>query len=133
MKVALLIVLVAGVQTLMAECPPTSSVDVMFNEDTFNCARKWGGPGDPQPIQGCNDCGGQEGYADLFDGLSRADLYAGSLIVMPGCTFYGFSEDDYQGDVDEKSAGLYSDVEAFSPTGGAYPGCADYYKSAKCR
>ena len=36
-----------------AECPPTDSVPVMYDEETFMCTRKWIGPGDDDPIQEC--------------------------------------------------------------------------------
>jgi len=133
MKLTKLILLAIGVKTILAECPSTNSVPVMHPglADTFNCARVWMGPSDPQPIQSCNTCDGHEDFADIFDGESRADLYIGSMIVQPGCTFYGFSEPDYHGEVREYSPGLHSEVDTFND--GYIPGCSGFFESAKCR
>ena len=70
------------------------------------CARKWYGPGDSDPAKACNGCEGHDSYDDYYDGdaFNAVYVYAGSLIVNPGCIFYGFSDYDFEGTVDEYPA-----------------------------
>merc|ERR1712223_1830860 len=130
--IALIILFAFGVAAIQAECPPVDSVPVMHPliNDTFNCARKYSGPGDAQPIQGCNTCsyGGDDYVFDAEDGYDYPDggFLVGSLIVNPGCTFYGFQYDNYEGDVYTFTAGLHSLVNAPNPDS-AFSDCAYGY------
>ena len=82
----------------------------MYNETHFNCAFLWDGPGDSEPIKACNCCNAL--YCDdLEDGRDDVDysledgFSTGSLIVNPGCTYYGFADYDFEGDVYEYGPG----------------------------
>jgi len=124
---------IAAIQ-VQAECPPLNSVPVMYDDETFNCARKWHGPGDAEPIKACNSCqlGNYYDHYDMQDWNEGQPYgYTGSLIVNPGCTFYGFSGREFDGTVYEYPAGLYSLVEA--PYTDLANGCGDYFRSVKCR
>ena len=55
----------------------------------------------------------------------------GSLIVNPGCTYYGFNECFFEETVYEYTAGLYSLLEP--PAHDQPSGCANYFSSVKCR
>ncbi len=117
------------------QCPEINELDVLYDSDTFMCAYDWQGPGDDDDIQACTECDGF-GEAHVPDGFSHsADegqyFPFGSIITMPGCTFYGFEDYNYAGDVDEYPEGTHPNV------GGNYEG--DYcgttltgYPSYKC-
>jgi len=142
LEIYFLIGVIAAIASLLnAECPPASDVPVMCESmnDTFNCARAWIGKGSDEPIEGCNNCIGDYYDGDdicdgedwnTVDGLSC--YLFGSLLVLPGCTFYGFSEHNYTGEVQTFDSGLHSNVQAavdcaLSST------CALGFYSTKCR
>ncbi len=132
---ALLALLAAWVK---AECPPMEDVKVMWDEDTFNCARMWMGTGADHPVQGCNACTeGQESDWDYFDEAENAGggggyFSVGSLMVLPGCTFYGFDQSDFLGGIFEYSAGTHSNVDG--PNGNSEVSCGPSgFASYKCR
>ena len=61
----------------------------------------------PHINQGCNfnTCTAQE-YFDYEDGYEYRNGYAvGSILVNPGCVYYGFDEGNFEGDVTEITAG----------------------------
>ena len=64
------------------------------------CARKWYGPGDSDPAKACNGCEGHDSHDDYYDGdaFNAVNVFAGSLIVNPGCNFTGFAGDNYDGE-----------------------------------
>ena len=88
-------------QNSKSECPQVNDLPVYMNSDTFFCARFYYGFGDDLDIHGCNGCSIQE-FADLSDGFDAdagdgRQYPVGSLIVRPGCTFYQFHENYYNG------------------------------------
>ncbi len=119
------------------ECPNINELDVLYDSDTFMCVYVWQGPGDDDAIQACTECE-EFGEAHLEDGYSysqpEGQYYPiGSLITMPGCTFYGFGDYNYAGDVYPYDEGTYPNV------GGNYEGDTDHcgttltgYPSYKC-
>ncbi len=128
-----------------AECPPLEDVPVMHpeEEDTFNCARRYSLVGADHPVQGCNACQAEHEFDwdyDNYDGYKynnpNGQIGIGSMIVLPGCTFYGFSQGDYLGTVYEYSAGTHSNVKG-PICGSTNHNCGDDYacgfKSVKCR
>merc|ERR1712008_85092 len=75
------------------ECPSMDEVPVMYNKETFMCARLYTGFGSDNAIDACNDCPGYPGYYDYYDGIdsdSPLGYYftIGSVIVRPGCQIY---------------------------------------------
>ena len=110
-------------------CLPFSSVPIVFTNDTFMCARRWSGNGDPDAIQSCNTCekrisnnddatcigSSYDGPFDIPQGEDHRFMwpfqFTGSLIVKDGCTFYGFQGENYEGQVSEFPAGLYPDIQ----------------------
>merc|ERR1712117_452357 len=131
---SIIVILAFGSAAIQAECPALDSVPVMYDDDTFLCARGWAGPGDEQPIQGCVDCDRYDEYRDYYDGYEYYSLgwTVGSLIVNPGCIFYGFSESSYEGEVYEYTEGLHSLVEAPEPPSSSSEDCANFFGSVKC-
>ena len=57
--------------------------------------------------QACNGCEGKDDYGDYYDGeeYKGVNVHAGSLIVNPGCTFTGWSGDNYDGNKQQFNAG----------------------------
>ena len=96
------LLLIALCLTLIkAECPTVNDLPVYFNDDTFFCARFYYGKGDDLALHACNGCGVAH-HADIKDGQNEdaGDGYqfpVGSLLVRPGCTFYQFHDDHYNG------------------------------------
>ena len=141
-EIYFLIGVVAAIASLLnAECPPASDVPVMceYRNNTFNCARAWDGIGSDEPIQGCNNCSDVhpsiDDYYDYRDGEDwpgwpGAYFEIGSLLVLPGCKFYGFSEQNYKGNVQNFDSDLHSNVQAPYDYG---DGCANAFLSTKCR
>lgn len=130
---SIIVILAFGIATIQAECPALDSVPVMYDDETFLCARLWDASGDADPIQGCNTCDSTPYESTTEDGYEHEySRPVGSLIVNPGCIFYGFSEREFEGTVDEFPAGLYSLVDApNSPN--SYPECANSFHSVKCK
>jgi len=130
-----IIVFAFCIAAIQADCTEEEdSMPVMYNKETFLCAREWSGPGNSQPVQGCNSCVTNDvfDFTDGYDNGGTAYHDVGSLIVNPGCIFYGFSEREFEGTVDEFPAGLYSLVDApNSPN--SYPECANSFHSVKCK
>ena len=67
--------------------------------------------------QGCKNCPESLGPVSPFDlpddyedgvNIGVAHWCVGSLVVNPGCTFYGYSDFDFEGTVDEYPA-IYGD------------------------
>ena len=129
---ALLVPMAAG------QCPEINELDVLYDSDTFMCAYVWQGPGDDDPIQACTLCD------ELSDGeiMLREDGHShsadegqytpiGSLITMPGCTFYGFGDYNYAGDVDEYPEGTHPNVGGYDQ-GDSCGTTLTGYQSYKC-
>ena len=55
----------------------------------------------------CNGCAGHDSHDDYFDGdqFNGVTVYCGSLIVNPGCTFTGYSGDNYDGEKQQFNSG----------------------------
>ncbi len=140
-RLACLAILALLAVYVKAECPPMENVPVMHTheEDTFNCARMWMRTGADHPVQGCNVCTeGQDYDWDYFDGTENSSptgyFAVGSLMVLPGCTFYGFDEPDFMGSIFEYSTGTHSKVDG--PSCGTSSTChVDVcgFPSYKCR
>jgi len=85
---------------VLSECPNINDLPVLTDDGTmFFCAFTWYDEGSTEPIQGCN--GDDRTYMD-DDDLDHGDGYylsAGSIIVKAGCTLYGYSEHNYNGDL----------------------------------
>ena len=108
---ALLVPMAAG------QCPSINELDVLYDSTTFMCAYIWQGPGDDDAIQACTECDGF-GEVQCEDGFSDPGLEGyfdpvGSIITMPGCTFYGFGDYNYKGDVDEYPEGTHPNVGGY--------------------
>ena len=91
----------ACISTSLQECPEVKDLPVYYNSEKFYCARFYYGHGHDLPLHGCNGCSLQN-YADIPEGTnldagSGMQYPLGSLIVRPGCTFYQFHEDHYNG------------------------------------
>jgi hypothetical protein len=83
------------------DCPGISDVHTMYDQNTFTCARVYQGYGDDLEHNACNDCSGGHNYYEVYDGedyYGNPDLWLhyGSIIVKPGCHFYGFYDYAYQ-------------------------------------
>ncbi len=86
----------------LSECPSLESIDVLYDDQTFLCTVDYQGPGDADAIQACNDCESEGGYDfPIPDGYENsvdtddAIFPVGSLQVLAGCTYYGFTEQNY--------------------------------------
>ena len=64
-------------------------------------------PPNDTTTQACNGCEGKDAYGDYYDGehYNNVTVYCGSLIVNPGCTFTGYSGDDYDGEKQQFNPG----------------------------
>ena len=135
LKLVSIYVIVLWVALAWAECPSMGSLPVMHNKVDFYCARQYYGPGGDHPIQACNGCFFGE-YEDIQDGRDAGGeegyrFPTGSLMVMPGCILYAFSDYDFGGTVYEFPTGTYPNVQA--PVPGSADNCADGFYSNKCR
>ena len=93
----------------------------------LNCIPLWN--------QGCKNCPESLGPVSPFDlpddyedgvNIGVAHWCVGSLIVNPGCTFYGFSDRDFEGEVYEYGPGKLDKVSIirFSQENGVmHPRC----------
>ena len=78
--------------TIWSQCPNIVDLPVL-NEagDEFYCALFWQGHGNPEPIDACN--GGSGPVMDNADWDAPPGVYMPmeSIIVMAGCTLYGYA------------------------------------------
>ncbi len=95
-----------------AECPDIDDEPVMYpyDEKLFLCADIYQGPGDYDAMQACNSCEpfGQVYYRNGYaENGTEGQHYPiiGSIIVMPGCTFDGFSDSNFEGEVRQYEGG----------------------------
>ncbi len=101
-----LLFLLALLPLATGQCPPITDLPILYDDNTFLCAYEYQRPGDDDPIQGCSECEGLGVFVvpDTFeDSVEDSDFYygVGSIISMAGCTYYGFNEPYYGGDVYE--------------------------------
>ncbi len=127
-----LLLLLHSLRPSSSECPPNVYSlpavlhDPADNSTEYVCAYAYADAGAVEPIRGCN--GPRTTLIKDEDHVSAT--YYGSLAVMPGCTFYGFSQPNYEGSVYSHSgpAVLSYLVDNSSPS---YP--RGLYNSSKCR
>jgi len=130
---AVLFIFAFGISAIQAECPSKDSLPTCDAENKIAlCARKWNGPGDMDTTKACNGCEGKDDYGDYYDGeeYKGVNVHTGSLIVNPGCTFTGWSGDNYDGNKQQFNAGLTQLVEA---TGTSDNDCAKPFRSIRCQ
>ncbi len=111
------------VPLVIAVCPNIEDEPVLYpsDETLFTCADLYFGPGNEISAQACTTCE-EEGLGQSYswngeDALGEAGsyLYLGSLVVMPGCSFYAFSEASFGGDITEYGSGqVIPMVDAFT-------------------
>jgi len=81
-------------------CPTVDEVPVMDSKyDVFVCFAIWDGWGDSTMVGGCN---GEREYGydgKKWKGQGNKMWPVGSILVKNGCTFYGYEEMNYKGDL----------------------------------
>jgi len=85
---------------VLSECPKINDLPVLNDAgDNFYCAWQWHEYGSTEPIKSC--IGNNYTWMDNTDHNSAEGYYlpAGSIIVKAGCTLYGYSEYNYNGDL----------------------------------
>jgi len=97
-----------------AECPADhEEIPTLWDDDTFNCAMVWQGPGNDSPLNSCcdtnnddSDCCYRDGvdagwlWPHGYDNPGQDKLYypVGSYLVKPGCTVTWWKNEDYHSD-----------------------------------
>merc|ERR1712008_503131 len=114
------------------ECPSMDEVPVMYNKETFMCARLYTGFGSDNAIDACNDCPGYPGYYDYYDGIDSGSplgyyFTIGSVIVRPGCQIYLYQYAGFQGTPTNYGSGIHTNLHG--PVSGSCPG----WTGIKCR
>jgi hypothetical protein len=118
------------------ECPGMDDLPVMYNADTFMCARFYYGWGHDLAVSGCNGCSLQD-HADIPHGLDQeaGDGYIypmGSAMVNAGCTLYVFHDHNFGGSYDRYDGPTI--VSTIHSGGGSVTdGCANGHPSFQCR
>lgn len=119
-------------------CPRIQDIPVMNDtENEFVCCRTWDGWGDSEEVGGCNVISwtGLDKYR--FEGIEGKMFGVGSLIVKAGCTYYGYKDYNFKGDVIK-----YSGPETYPdgcigkkcpPDGAKNPEIADGFRSMECQ
>lgn len=84
---------------VLSECPKINDLPVLNDAgDTFYCAWRWLDYGSTESIKACN--GASKVCMDDGDyELEGHYLATGSIIVKAGCTLYGYSDRNYNGDL----------------------------------
>ncbi len=97
----------------VSECPDIEDEPVMYpyDEELFLCADVYQGHGDYDAIQACNICE-EDGFYQFYADNGRENpgevsqyFPMGSIVIMPGCTFYGFADINYEGEVRQYAGG----------------------------
>jgi len=80
-----------------SECPYFKGLPVMTDDNQFYCAHFWDEWGAADALDACN--GDIHSVLDDTDHDSGEGKYSpmGSLVVMPGCTYYGYNDYGYSG------------------------------------
>ncbi len=95
--------LLALLPVVTPECPDINSIPVMDRSyRRFNCALIYFKVvGDNDPIQACNGTPGLWASSHNATAPSGYWYFLGSIIVLPGCTLYGFKDRNYRGTVED--------------------------------
>ncbi len=90
-----LLILALSLHLGHGECPNMKDLPVMFDDQTFLCAKVFKGEGHEFAVSGCNACDSNQGYlvphGEDDDSDEHRYFPVGSILVKPGCTMYYYS------------------------------------------